>query len=106
MRDQEGEDPLITAQRELREEVGMTAESWQRLGKHVSAPGITDSRVEVFLARNLQVASTDRHGPEEQHMTVEEVPFAEALAMVVDGRLDDAKTVIGLLLTERLLRTS
>jgi hypothetical protein len=39
-------------------------------------------------------------------MTVEEVPFAEALAMVVDGRLDDAKTVIGLLLTERLLRTS
>jgi len=106
MRDLEGEDPLITAQRELLEEVGMTAESWQRLGKHVSAPGITDSRVEVFLARNLREASTDRHGPEERHMTVEEVPFVEALAMVVDGRLDDAKTVIGLLLTERLLRTT
>ncbi len=104
MRDKEGEDPLITAQRELQEEVGMTAGSWRRLGKHTSAPGISDSQVEVFLARELRDVHTDRHGPEEQHMTIEEIPFTEALAMAMDGRLDDAKTVIGLLMTERILR--
>ena len=46
----------------------------------------------------------DRHGPEEQHMTIEEVALPDALAMVADGVIDDAKTVIGLLLTEQLLR--
>ena len=106
MRDLEGEEPLVTAQRELKEEVGLEATRWTRLGRHVSAPGISDSRVEIFLARDLHEVDHDRHGPEEKHMTIERVPFEEALAMVTDGRIDDAKTVIGLLLTERLLRTS
>ena len=104
MRDKEGEDPRITAERELREEVGLEAVEWTRLGTHISAPGISDSRVEIFLARQLRRVALDRHGPEERHMTVEEIPFVEALAMVVDGRIDDAKTVIGLLLADRLLR--
>jgi len=46
----------------------------------------------------------DRHGPEERHMTIEEFPFIEAIGMVLDGGIQDAKTVTGLLLTERLLR--
>ena len=106
MRDLEGEAPLVTAQRELKEEVGLEAAQWTRLGRHVSAPGISDSRVEIFLARELREVDHDRHGPEERHMTIERIPFDEALSMVADGRIDDAKTVIGLLLTERLLRTS
>ncbi len=105
MRDRDGEAPLVTAQRELREEVGLEAARWTRLGRHVSAPGISDSRVEIFLARDLRRVDHDRHGPEERHMTIERIPLDEALAMVVDGRIDDAKTVIGLLSTERLLRT-
>lgn len=104
MRDLQGEDPLVTAQRELQEEVGVQAAEWTRLGSHVSSPGISNSQVEIFLARKLRDVALDRHGPEEQHMTIEEVPFDEALAMVADGRIDDAKTVIGLLLTERLVR--
>jgi len=104
MRDVEGEDPLITAERELREEVGIEADHWQRLGKHTSAPGISNSSVEVFLARQLRDVDHDRHGPEERHMTIEEFTLQEALAMVADGRIDDAKTVIGLLLTDRVLR--
>lgn len=104
MRDVEGEDPLLTAKRELREEVGVEAGEWQRLGRHVSAPGISNSSVELFLARELHMVEPDRHGPEERHMTIEQYPLSEAMSMVVDGRIDDAKTVIGLLATERLLR--
>lgn len=104
MRDQEGEDTLITAQRELREEVGVEADNWLRLGKHVSAPGISDSSVELYLARGLREVSHDRHGPEERHMTIEEFPLTDALGMIGDGRIDDAKTVIGLLMVDRLLR--
>lgn len=104
MRDQPDEPALETAQRELREEVGLTAREWTRLGCHISAPGISDSQVELFSARSLEQADTDRHGPEEQHMTIEEVALSDALTMVADGVIDDAKTVIGLLLTEQLLR--
>ena len=104
MRDQPDEPALETAQRELREEVGLTAREWTRLGCHISAPGISDSQVELFLARSLEQVDTDRHGPEEQHMTIEEVALSDALTMVADGVIDDAKTVIGLLLTEQLLR--
>lgn len=105
MRDQAGETPLVTAQRELQEEVGVQADQWTRLGCHTSAPGISNSQVEIFLARSLHNTKPDRHGPEERHMTIEEIPFVEALAMVTDGRINDAKTVIGLLLTERFLHT-
>jgi ADP-ribose pyrophosphatase len=104
MRDQAGEDPLITAKRELREEVGLEAGEWLRLGMQISAVGITDSTVEIYLARNLNNVPHDRHGPEERHMTVEEIPFHVSIEMVLDGRIQDAKTVTGLLLTERLLR--
>ena len=104
MRDQSEEPALETAQRELREEVGLTARDWTRLWCHVSAPGISNSQVELFLARSLEQVEVDRHGPEEQHMTIEEVALPDALAMVADGVIDDAKTVIGLLLTEQLLR--
>jgi len=106
MRDQEGEDPLVTAKRELREEVGLEADHWLRLGLQISAVGITDSTVEIFLARSLREVPHDRHGPEERHMTIEELPFARAVEMVIDGDIQDAKTVTGLLLTERLLRGS
>ena len=104
MRDQEGEDSLVTAKRELREEVGLEADEWQRLGMQISAVGITDSTVEIFLARKLRNVPHDRHGPEERHMTIEEFPLSQAIAMVLDGGIQDAKTVTGLLLAERLLR--
>jgi 8-oxo-dGTP pyrophosphatase MutT (NUDIX family) len=104
MRDQDGEDALVTAKRELREEVGLEAEVWLRIGRHVSAPGISNSTVELFLCRELRDVPTDPHGPEERHMTIEEHPLSEALTMVTDGRIDDAKTVIGLFAAERSLR--
>jgi len=97
MRDQAGEDPRLTARRELEEEAGFTAETMVQIGSHVSAPGISNSLVHLFLAVDLRPTKTDRHGPEEQFMTIETPLFSEALEMINSGEITDGKTVIGLL---------
>lgn len=101
MRDVPGEEPLKTAQRELREEAGLEADAWNHLHVFLPAPGMTDSTVHVYSARSLREVSREVHGPEEVHMELMRVPYSEALTMVEDGRIDDAKTVIGLLLARR-----
>lgn len=101
MRDVEGEDPLVTAQRELEEEAGLVASEWETLGVLTAAAGVTNSMVEVFIARGLTEVELQPHGPEEEHMTISRIPFAEAVAMVEDGRITDAKSSIAILLAAR-----
>jgi ADP-ribose pyrophosphatase len=101
MRDIEGEDPATTAIRELREETGFDATSIEMLGECLSSPGVTDSSVIVYLATGLTAGQFQPHGPEEEAMQTMLVPFSEALAMVDDGRLKDAKSAFGLLLAAR-----
>ena len=101
MRDVEGEESLVTAQSELEEEAGLIAANWERLGSLTAAAGVTNSIVEVFIARQLSEVPLQPHGPEEEHMTVARVSFADAVAMVVDGRITDAKSSIAILLAAR-----
>jgi ADP-ribose pyrophosphatase len=101
MRDVPGEEPLTTAKRELREEAGLEANSWDLLHVFLPAPGMTDSTVHVFSARGLQAVPREAHGPEEEHMEVLRIHSDDVLAMVDDGRIEDAKTVIGILLACR-----
>ena len=58
----------------------------------------------LFLATEIEEVPREVHGPEETHMDVLEVDLDEAVRLVLDGSIHDAKTVIGLLLTERKLR--
>ena len=104
LRDVAGEPTVETAQRELAEEAGLRAAQLDRIVRFHNSPGFADEVVEVFLARGLSAVPDDRQGVEEQHMAVERFPLAEALAMVDDGRITDAKTVIALLATDRHLR--
>jgi 8-oxo-dGDP phosphatase len=101
LRDVEGEDLALTAERELIEEAGLTAASITHLDTFHNSPGISDEEVAIYLATGLTPVADDRQGPEEQHMVVARMPLDEALAMVADGRITDAKTIIGLLLTAR-----
>jgi ADP-ribose pyrophosphatase len=98
LRDVRGEPPAVTATRELVEEVGLAAESVRHLTTFRNSPGCSDETVQIFVATGLSDVPDDRQGVEEQHMEVARIPLAEALAMVGDGRITDAKTVIGLLL--------
>lgn len=101
MRDIEGEDPSVTAVRELREEAGCDARSLMFLGECLSSPGVTDSTVLVYLATDITHTPTEPHGPEEDAMIIRHVQFSEALAMVEDGRISDAKSAYGILLAAR-----
>ena len=99
-----GEDPLRAAGRELEEETGFTAATLEHLVTIYSTPGFCDEELHIYLARGLTpVPGGPRREEGESTMTVEAVPLAEAVARAVRGELPDAKTMIGLLLTERKL---
>jgi 8-oxo-dGTP pyrophosphatase MutT (NUDIX family) len=89
------EPPLECAKRELGEEAGVQARRWEPLGQLFSSPGVLTEVIHVFLARELAVCDADAEPHEvfETHW----VPLAEAAAQAADGRLQDAKTIAGLI---------
>ena len=103
MRDVPGEPTEVTAARELVEEVGLVAGSLEHLVDMFPSAGMTDSVLTLYLATDLTDVPRETHGPEEAHMDVLRLPLAEAVEMVVRGEIHDAKTIIGLLLAERML---
>jgi hypothetical protein len=62
---------------------------------------VTDSVVELFIAREVVVGESAPEGPEELEMTVSLVPFSQALTMVDQGEITDSKSVVGILLAAR-----
>ena len=101
MRDVPGEEPALTAARELAEETGYTAATMEFVGHMYSSPGVTDSVVDVFLAGGLSPGVPVPHGPEETTMDIVHVPFDKALDMVDSGEISDSKSVFGLLAVGR-----
>ncbi|MDQ7842916.1 MAG: NUDIX hydrolase [Armatimonadota bacterium] len=93
-----GEDPETALQRELAEEIGMRAGRLTRLTSFLPSPGFLTEVVHVYLARDL---APDRRQAEEEDLEVVRLPLERARAMVASGEIRDAKSVIGLLLSER-----
>lgn len=97
-----GEEPLAGIQRELAEEAGLAARSWEPLLVQPVAlsNSVSDEVAMLWLATDLHAHEVPSDDPTED-LRVTRVPFEEALAMALDGRIDDAMTVLGLLLVER-----
>jgi ADP-ribose pyrophosphatase len=96
------EDPGVAAARELAEEVGQTAGTWRSLGTFYSAPGFTDELMRLYLAADLTPIE-GYTGPEpDERLALVRIPWREALAMSEDGRIEDAKSLVGLLRLARL----
>lgn len=102
-RDVADEPPELTAARELVEEVGLRPRSLELLSAFYNSAGFCDEYCYVFLATDFDGATAEAHGEEEVHMTVERVPLDDVPAMIADGRLCDAKSIIGLTLALRRL---
>jgi 8-oxo-dGTP pyrophosphatase MutT (NUDIX family) len=91
--DEEGESPLDTAQRELAEEIGKGARTWQHLTSFFTSPGFTDEECHLFMATNLYDKSADT--AENERIEVIELPLSELDHAIRDCR--DSKTLVGLL---------
>ena len=97
------EDPDLAARRELEEETGFRAGSWEHLGAFWTAPGFATELMHLYLARELAPADGARLGPDEdERLELEHVPWRQAVAMAVAGEIADAKSIVGLLRLARI----
>ena len=86
-----GESPQVCAQRELVEEAGRNAASWQRLGEVYSSPGVFTEVIHLYLARDLKTVDD---APEEHEVfEVHWLPLPKIEAMIKAGEINDAKTI-------------
>lgn len=91
---EEGEDPLLCAQRELREETGYTAGSWQKILSYYSTPGFTDELLHLYLATDLSAGDTQPD--EDEFVETAVLPLEQAYQLIFDGQIVDGKSIIGI----------
>lgn len=96
------EPPADTARRELAEETGYQAADWQFLHAFYLSPGILDERMHLYVARGLTAGPSAREPGEEIENLI--VPWSQAVDWAVSGQIEDAKTIVALLMADRLLR--
>ena len=99
--DKEGEDPLEGAKRELREETGITADRWTDLGLFVPAAAYCAETIRMYLAQDLHQGRQQLD--EDEFLDVFRMPLKDAVQLVMDGKIPDAKTQAALLKAARLL---
>ncbi|MFB8892577.1 MULTISPECIES: NUDIX domain-containing protein [Microbacterium] len=93
----DGEEPLVAAKRELLEETGLVAASWEAIGRMNALNGIAVAPEHVFLARGLAEAEDAASSQREEGIErVVWIPFAEAVRQVAERRIDDGETVAAL----------
>lgn len=96
---EKGEDPAVTAARELEEETGYSAATLTPLGRFYTTPGMTDEMMHVYAGVGL--VHVGQRLEADEHITVHPIEVGEAMAMLDRGELIDGKTVAALLLATR-----
>ena len=89
-----GEEPLACAARELEEEIGYQAGSFELLSSIFTAPGFTDEVIHVYKATGL--TKGQQRLDRDEVLDVVEMPLKDAIAMIQTGAIRDAKTMVGL----------
>lgn len=97
-----GEDPLRTAQRELKEECGYEAAEWRHVATLHPCIGYADEHIEFYIARDLKHVG---HAlDQDEFLQVFPLTISEALSWVRDGRITEAKAITGVLWAEKIAR--
>lgn len=99
------EPPQQAAQRELREETGLTAARWSVLTRIHTSNSVTDEEGFIFLAEDLQAGESALEETEAD-LKVWKLPLKEAVAMVKRGEITDSMSMVGLLMTWERLRNA
>ena len=92
--DEEGEDPLDTAKRELAEEIGKQAEHWESLGSFFTSPGFANEEIHLFLATGISDVDERPEVEEDERIDVELVPLAQIDEILATNQ--DSKTLVAL----------
>lgn len=99
-----GIDPLESARRELLEETGLKAGSWELIQRMDLSNSVSDEEAYIFLARNLTQHEAE---PEEtEELRIRKLPFEEAFRMVIEGEITDSLSVAAILKTKLILGDS
>ena len=88
------EDPLVCAQRELREETGYTADHWQKILSYYSAPGFCNEQLHIYLAKGLHEGQGETD--EDEFVETVRLPLLDAYQMIFSGEIVDGKSIISL----------
>ena len=99
--DVSGEDTLECAKRELSEETGYTAQEYKFLSKLATSVGFSDEVIYIYAAKGLKAGT--QHTDEDEFINVVKVPLAEAVEMVLDGRINDGKSVTAIFMLDRMM---
>ena len=95
-----GTEPLDTARRELKEETGLTAQTWTQIARIHTSNSATDEEGFLFIAEGL---TEGEHEPEDtEQLRIWKLPLADAIDMAMTSRITDALSVSGLLMVARL----
>jgi 8-oxo-dGTP pyrophosphatase MutT (NUDIX family) len=94
------ESPLLAAQRELKEETGLSAANWSELMRLHTSNSITDELAIVYLARDL--SEGEPHFEETENIRIRKLPLTDAVAMTLAGEITDAISVAALLRAREL----
>ena len=96
-----GEDPVAGALRELKEETGAVPDTFLPMGVTLPSPGCLSERLYLFLAKGLHMESQQLD--EDEFLNVERIPFNEMVHRVMDGEIEDSKTIAAVLKAKVLL---
>jgi ADP-ribose diphosphatase len=91
-----GEVPEEGAARELEEELGLVAGRLEKLSEFFVSPGFCEEKMWVYLATEL--TETEQRLEDDEILQVVRIPFSQALTMISSGEIEDAKTIIGVML--------
>ena len=90
------EPPEECAARELEEELGVVAERMEKLTEFFVSPGFVSEKMWVYLATDL--TETAQNPEDDEFIEIVRMPFSRAFEMIAAGEIEDAKTIIGLML--------
>ena len=96
----ENETSIAAAKRELKEEIGMSASQWEEIARIQTAASVIKATSHLFLVHDLEFGKPDPEAGED--IVLVKLPLKEAVAKVMSGEINNAATMIGILLLDKL----